>query len=88
MSVDRPDVVLTMLTDEEFLVWISGYRTGYEHAHRRRDELEVERDLALDQHVARIVLNGLNEPPRDREADEARAARSSSWWAARRGEVA
>lgn len=88
MSEDGPLVDLTTRSDDDFRLWLDGYQTGRIHGREDEQREQWEREAAVWQHAVRNARSGLNEPPRDRQADEARASLSAAWWAAQRGEVA
>ncbi len=75
------------LAQETWETFLNGYVVGYRHGldagrEHERDELEE-----MGRTAARIVHRMAEIPPRDRAADEARAAQSRAWWRRRRGEA-
>jgi hypothetical protein len=80
------DVMLATLTDKEHELWMSGYSCGYVHGIARGREHERDEAAAFFRAAVRAVHTAAESAPRDRAADEARAASSRRWWARKRGE--
>ncbi len=80
MTADRPAVDLITLTPRERTVWDAGHLCGYLAGHEAGEKWADDRAAALFRRAVRVVHALAAIPPRDAEADRARAAERDRPW--------